>query len=128
MHPGRSAAVVRRRVKVKDTGAETGARTQAQEQKGEREAAERGYRHDTIGDFMLAKPTVMLANGQDYDVPAGRHAVVGEISIVDAELRTRVWPARRKTTLHPWFRSSSSAISSGPTARVRLRFHRPISA
>jgi hypothetical protein len=60
---------------------------QAEEQKREREAAERGYRREIIGDFVLAKPTVMHVDGQDYAVPAGRHAIVGEISIVDGELR-----------------------------------------
>ena len=60
---------------------------QVQEQKRAREAAERGYRTETIGDFVLARPTVMHVNGQDYAVPAGRHAIVGEISVVDGELR-----------------------------------------
>jgi hypothetical protein len=50
---------------------------QAREQKRAREAAERRYRHEVIGDLVLTKPTVMRANGQDYAVPAGRHAIVG---------------------------------------------------
>jgi len=43
--------------------------------------------HKVIGMFVLEKPTVIGADGQDYAIPASRHAIVGEISIVDGELR-----------------------------------------